>query len=81
MTGIPCSLDPLGSGLGVPFKPDFVVYEGRPQPAYGGQNNLNTTLKLYHGVYDLIIAGGVVTLHMGALMATPAGQAQHSKAG
>lgn len=58
MTGIPCSLDPLGSGLGVPFKPDFVVYEGRPQPANGGQNNLNTTLKLYYGVYNLIIAGG-----------------------
>lgn len=81
MTGIPCSLDPLGSGLGVPFKPDFVVYEGRPQPDNGGQNNLNTTLKLYYGVYNLIIAGGVVTLHMGAGMATPAGQAQHSKAG
>ena len=58
MTGIPCSLDPLGSGLCVPFKPDFVVYEGRPQPAHGGQNNLNTTLKLYRGVYNLIIVGG-----------------------
>lgn len=58
MTGIPCSLDPLGSGFGVPFQPQFVVFEGRPQPEQGGQDNINATVKLYRGIYNVIIAGG-----------------------
>ena len=57
MTGIPCSLDPLGSGFGVPFQPQFVVFEGRPQPEQGGQDNINATVKLYRGIYNVIIAG------------------------
>ena len=56
MTGIPCSLDPLGSGFGVPFQPQFVVFEGRPQPEQGGQDNINATVKLYRGIYNVIVA-------------------------
>lgn len=80
MTGIPCSLDPLGSGFGVPFQPQFVVFEGRPQPEQGGQDNINATVKLYRGIYNVIIAGGGATRLMVVGLVLTALPAQLSKA-
>lgn len=80
MTGIPCSLDPLGSGFGVPFQPQFVVFEGRPQPEQGGQDNINATVKLYRGIYNVIIAGGGQTRLMVVGLVLTALPAQLSKA-
>lgn len=56
--GISCYLDPLGSGNFNPFEINQVVFEGRPQPEKGGQDNINATVKLYRGIYNVIIAGG-----------------------
>ena len=56
--GIPCSLDPLGSGNFNPFEINQVVFDGCPQPEKHGQDNINATLKLYKGVYNVIGAGG-----------------------
>lgn len=80
MTGIPCSLDPLGSGFGVPFQPQFVVFEGRPQPEQGGQDNINATVKLYRGIYNVIVAGGGRTRLMVVGLVLTALPAQLSKA-
>ena len=80
MTGIPCSLDPLGSGFGVPFQPQFVGFEGRPQPEQGGQDNINATVKLYRGIYNVIIAGGGRTRLMVVGLVLTALPAQLSKA-
>ena len=80
MTGIPCSLDPLGSGFGVPFQPQFVVFEGRPQPEQGGKDNINATVKLYRGIYNVIVAGGGRTRLMVVGLVLTALPAQLSKA-
>lgn len=67
---IPYNFDPLGSTLMVPYKPNIVVWEARPQPADGGQNNVTATIKLYPGIYEfLLVGGGGATLLMVVLTA------------
>lgn len=55
---IPYNFDPLGSTLMVPYKPNIVVWEARPQPENGGQDNVTATIKLYPGIYEFLLVGG-----------------------
>lgn len=65
---LPYNFDPLGSTLMVPYKPNIVVWEARPQPENGGQDNVTTTIKLYPGIYEFLLVGGGVTPLMAVLM-------------
>lgn len=65
---IPYNFDPLGSTLMVPYKPNIVVWEARPQPEKGGQDNVTATIKLYPGIYEFLLVGGGVTPLMVVLM-------------
>lgn len=65
---LPYNFDPLGSTLMVPYKPNIVVWEARPQPENGGQNNVAATIKLYPGIYEFLLVGGGVTPLMVVLM-------------
>lgn len=65
---LPYNFDPLGSTLMVPYKPNIVVWEARPQPEKDGQDNVTTTIKLYPGIYEFLLVGGGVTPLMAVLM-------------
>lgn len=66
---LPYNFDPLGSTLMVPYKPNIVVWEARPQPEKGGQNNVTATIKLYPGIYEFLLVGGGATPLMVVLTA------------
>lgn len=65
---LPYNFDPLGSTLMVPYKPNIVVWEARPQPEEGGQDNVTATIKLYPGIYEFLLVGGGATLLMVVLV-------------
>ncbi len=53
------SLTPLGGASKSPFKINDIVFEGRPQPEKGGQNNIQKIVKFYkNDIYEIIAVGG-----------------------
>ena len=59
MSGIRTTFHVFNTGKCSPYNTGETLFEGRPQPEKGGQDNINGTVKFYKGdICEVIAAGG-----------------------